>query len=276
MNIKSDFKLTGAILSLALLFLNPGPARAGEEIYALTEPSADIVMSFTVAGRVKDIPVKEGQKVEIGDLLIELNAEALNLRLRQLTLEAENQAEVLAAEAELKQKRHDLVKLEQAFKKGAATKMEIEHARLDVEISEYRLETSRQVKDVAALKKEELAAEIQEYRLLSPISGFVEKLEVEVGETAKTSENAARLVALDPLWVEANAPMTSFHDLAPGKEITAVFADGQKLPAKVVFRGAVADSASETIRVRLEVANPENRHAGERVILDIPKRDSDN
>lgn len=236
--------------------------------------SADIVMSFTVAGRVEGIPVKEGQRVAIGELLIKLNAAALEYRQAQLALEAENQAEVLAAEAELKQKRQDLIKLEQAYNKGAATKIELEHAHLDVEISEYRLESARHEKEVAALKKEEAEAELREYRLVSPINGVVERLELEVGETAKTSEDAVRVVALDPLRIEADVRLDYYSALAPGQLIPIIFPDGTTLTATVVFRGAVADSASGTVRARLEAPNPESRHAGERVVLDIKKTDS--
>lgn len=246
-------------------------ASAAEDMVALTAPSADIVMSFTVAGRVKNVPVKEGLAVKAGDLLIELNAEALEARLKQLTLEAENQAEVMASAAEMLQKRQDLIKLERAFKKGAATKIELEHARLDVDISEFRLQAARQALEVAVYKKKEAEAEIREYRLLSPVNGLVEKIEVEVGESAKTSEDAVRVVALNPLWVETDAPLARFGDLSPGREVKVIFPDGWETGGRLVFRGAVADSASETVRVRLEVDNPQGRQAGERVLLSIPE-----
>jgi RND family efflux transporter MFP subunit len=258
-----------AVLGLLLCFQGGGLQAAEDEIYALTEPSSDIVMSFTVAGRVENIPVREGQAVAGGDLLIELNADALKQRQAQLTLEAENRAEVLAAEAELKQKRQDLIKLEQTFSKGAATQIELEHARLDVEISTYQLAAAEHEKAVAALKKAEVAAELREYRLFSPISGLVERLDLEVGETAKVSEEAVRVVALDPLRAEADVPLAYYAELAPGRVWPVTFPGGEILNGTVVFRGAVADSASGTVRVRLEVKNPENRHAGERVILNI-------
>ena len=256
----------GAIILSASL-IRPGMVLADSDIFALTEPSADISMVFTVSGRVEQIPVKEGQAVEKGDLLIKLNAAALEHRQSQLALEAENQAEVLAAEAELKQKRQDLIKLEHAFSKGAATKIELEHAHLDVEISEYRLESAKHEKAVAALKKEEVVAELKEYSLISPIKGLVERVELEVGETANTSEVAVRVVALDPLKIEANAPLAYFDKLVPGQSVPLIFPDGKERPGMVVFRGAVADSASGTVRVSLEMNNPDNRHAGERVIL---------
>jgi len=273
-NIQHVVAVIVCVVILLVILPSPGIAEADRDIYALTEPSSDIVMSFTVAGRVEDIPVKEGQQIESGELLIKLNAAALEYRQAQLALEAENQAEVLAAEAELKQKRQDLIKLEQAFSKGAATKIELEHAHLDVEISEYRLEAARHEKAVAALKKAEAEAELREYRLISPINGVVERLELEVGETAKTSEDAVRLVALDPLRIEADVRLDYYSALAPGQLIPIIFPDGSILSGTVVFRGAVADSASGTVRVRLEAPNPESRHAGERVVLDIKKSDS--
>lgn len=240
---------------------------ASEPVVALTSPSADIEMAFTVTGRVVQVDVREGQEVTRDEEVIRLDDAALQVRLRQLVLDSENDAEILATTAEVAQKRQDLVKLEQAFEKGAATKIELEHGKLEVEIGEYRLQAAKHAKEIAGLKAQEAQAEAWEYAMASPIDGVVERLDLEVGETAKASEPAIRIVRLDPLWAETAAPMEKYGALAPGTEVGVRFPDGRKASGRVIFRGAVADSASETIKVRLEIPNPENRHAGERIFL---------
>jgi RND family efflux transporter, MFP subunit len=240
---------------------------AGEPGVALTFPSADVEMAFTVTGRVAELGVREGQEVGKGDVLVRLDDQALRFRLRQLVLDAENDSEIFAAAAEVRQKRQDLLKLEQAFDKGAATRIELEHGKLEVEIGEYRVEAARHAKAVAGLKAREVEVEALEYLMRSPVEGVVERLDLEAGETAKSSEPAVRIVRLDPLWAETAAPLELYRELAPGTEVKVRYPDGAQAYGKVIFRAAVADSASETVKVRLEIPNPDDRHAGERVAL---------
>jgi multidrug efflux pump subunit AcrA (membrane-fusion protein) len=53
-------------------------------------------------------------------------------------------------------------------------------------------------------------------------------------------------------------------------EVTFPAAAQDRVKAKVVHVAAVADPASETRRVRLEVPNPGGRPAGERVRVYLP------
>lgn len=240
---------------------------AGESVVALTSPSADIEMAFTVTGKVAGVSVREGQAVSGGEAVIRLDDAALQMRLRQLVLDSENDSEILAAAAEVGQKKQDLLKLEQAFEKGAATKIELEHGKLEVEIGEYRLQAAKHAKEIAGLKAQEVEVEAREYLMNSPLDGIVERLDLEVGEAAKSSEPAIRIVRLDPLWAETAAPLERYADFAPGTVVAVRFPGGREASGTVIFRSAVADSASETIKVRLEIPNPENRHAGERITL---------
>lgn len=259
-SMKSSFLIMGMLLICLV-------SAAEEPVVALTSPSADVEMAFTVTGRVAEVNTRDGREVGRGDILIRLDDKALRFRLGQLTLDSENDSEILAAEAEVRQKRQDLLKLEQAFAKGAATRIELEHGKLEVEIGEYRVDAARHAQAVALLKVKEVEAEALEYTMRSPVEGVVERLDLEAGETAKSSEPAIRIVRLDPLWAETAAPLERYESLAPGTEIGVRHSDGAKATGKVIFRAAVADSASETVKVRLEIPNPDNRHAGERIIL---------
>ena len=61
--------------------------------------------------------------------------------------------------------------------------------------------------------------------------------------------------------------MVLARTLKLGGPATAEFpnTDGKRVDGKIVFLAAVADAASETRLVRVEVANPSDRPAGERV-----------
>ena len=150
-----------------------------------------------------------------------------------------------AAEAALlAQKRVDLKRLELAKQRGATTELEVEHAQLEVKIAEIRVDNMR---------------------LLSPIDGFVEKIDVEVGESVQALADAIRIVRIDPLWIDVHVPQNKAYTVKVGDTAIVKFPKPQKDSSlgKVIFVSRAADAASSTLRVRIEVPNQSNRPAGE-------------
>jgi multidrug resistance efflux pump len=109
-----------AVWLAALLALAPLPCR-GEDIEAVTKPSADVEMAFVRGGRVAEVLVKEGDPVKEGQLLASQDDKVEQIQLLQLKAKAEDRTRILAAEAQHLQKIEDLKKIEGAKKKGAAT-----------------------------------------------------------------------------------------------------------------------------------------------------------
>ena len=195
-----------------------------EGITAITIPSADITLSFLQPGRIDSIPVMEGAKVKVDTLV----------------MQQYNAAEV----ALFAQKKVDLKRLELARQRGATTDLEVEHAQLEVKITEIRVDNMR---------------------LLSPIDGFVEKIDVEVGESVQALADTIRIVRIDPLWIDVHVPQERAYTVKVGDSATVNFPKPQEESSlgKVIFVSRAADAASSTLRVRIEVPNKSNRPAGE-------------
>lgn len=267
-----------AVLLWGLAY-SPWPAQAAG-VEAISAPSADITLSFVIAGRLAEVLVKEGDAVKKGQPLAYLDDETERIQVQQLKVQAEDTTRIMAAEAELAQTRVDLKKLELAQTKGAVSEWEIEHVRLSVRLAELSLKAAILEHEQYRRRYAQALSQLERMRLVAPIAGHVEKIVVKPGEAAKMHGPVIQLVEIDPLWIDVPVPLTLAKQLALEQEVLVTFPGDEKveLPnGRVIRISSVADAASDTLLVRIEVANPLRRPAGERVDVNFPqgKNDSD-
>jgi RND family efflux transporter MFP subunit len=251
----------------SVLLAASGTVSPDTQITAITVPSADVTLSFIQPGRIAKIHFKEGETVRAGDALVQLDDAADQVRLAQLEAEAENLTQIQAAEASLAQKRVDLKKLQIAAERNAATELEVEHAKLDVTIAELSLKVAIFEHEQAQRKYDEATIQVDNMSLKTPIDGSIEKIDVETGESVNALGDVVRVVQIDPLWIDVPVPLTRTTNLRRGNTARVDFPDPDKISVDgtIIFIGAVADAASGTLRVRVELPNKSNRPAGEHV-----------
>jgi len=267
------------ILTAAVIAAVAGLPCSGfaESLQGITAPRADITLSFVVAGRVSEVLVEAGATVEKHQPLVRLYDEPEQIQARQLKMLSEDRTKILAAEAELAQKRVDLKKLQQAQSKGAASVWEVEHLYLNVRIAELSLQSAKLEQEQYRRRYDHARSQLSRMRLLAPIAGLVEEVNVEAGESVGTLGPVLRIVQNDPLWIEVPVPMTRALDLKLDQPAWVAFPGGSTADddpnGRVINISAVADAASETLRVRIEVPNPNGRPAGERVAVAFSEED---
>lgn len=265
-----------ALSWLACAAIEPAERPVDEYVEAITQPSRDATLSFVRSGQVAEIHVKPGDAVKPGQELVQLEDRTECLQVEQLRAEAENDVRIRFAKADLDLKKVVFEQKDDAFRKGAATKLEMEEARLGVISSALSLELAQFDRAQAKLKHAGAKAELERMSLLSPIDGRVEAVLLEKGEAAYPQTQVLRLVKIDPLWIDAPVPLPLAQSLRrggpadvrfgpAGAEVAAFTARG-----KIIHIAAVGDSASRTLLVRVEVANPASRAAGERVRVSFP------
>jgi len=250
----------------------PTPTAPAVGIEWQTRPSADIMLMFVQPGRVAEVLVKDGDRVKPGDVLVRLDDEAERVKLKQLKAVADDVLHIKAAEAQLDQQRADLKKLEWAGKEGAATDWEIEHQRLEVKIGEWSLQKARFNRERAHEDYEQARVQVGRMAMKSPVSGRVEFVYVEAGESVEALGDVVRLVKIDPLWTDVPIPLAHARRLKVGDTLQVVFPEsaGVGVPGRIIHIAALADAAAETLTIRLEVPNPKGRPAGERVRVLVP------
>jgi RND family efflux transporter MFP subunit len=243
---------------------------------AVSKPSADIVLSFVKPGRILKVLCEEGDTVGKGKLLAKQEDKAEKIRVDMLAAQAEDETKIQMTEAELFQKQKDLSKLEEALLKGAATDWETDHARLEVETTVITLVRSRLEHEQDSRRHKEALIEFKHLHLLSPINGIVEEVEIEEGESVQAFDPVIRVVQTDPLLIDVPVPVSLASRLSKGQPADVTFplangwTGGQTIEGKVKNIATVAEAASNTLRVRIEVPNAQKRPAGERVRIEFP------
>ena len=263
---------------ICALLAAAAPLAAQDKIEAVTKPSQDTVLSFVRPGQVAEVLVKEGDPVKAGQVLIRQDDKAELANMAQLKAQADDDTRARAAQAQLEQKRVDLRKTEGARKEGAATELEVDHAKLEVVIGELSLELTQFEQKQAGLKYQEMRLQIDRMRVVSPIDGVVERLLVEPGESVEAAGKIAQVVQIDPLWIDVAAPLAAARTLKKGQSNAVVEFDGadparrSSVSGKIIHIAAVADSASGTLTVRVECPNAARRPAGEHVYVSFPTK----
>jgi len=254
-----------AVVHSRTMASDDAPSSAG--VAAITKPSKDVALSFIQPGRIAEVLVKEGDLVKAGQPLIQQDDAIERAQLAQLEAQSQDTTQVEAARATLDQKRVDLKRLVWAAERGSATELEVEHAKLDVTIAELSLKLAQFQHEQDKRKYDEMKIRVDKMRMLSPIDGRVEKINYEPGESVDIRAEVLRVVQINPLWIEAPVPLAEARTLKNGRVATVRFpgSDGHNAEGKVVHVATVADAASETLTIRIEVPNDSGRPAGEHV-----------
>lgn len=241
-----------------------------EPLQGITTPKADITLSFVVPGKINEILVQEGSIVNKDQLLVSLFDTPERIKCEQLKMLADDRTKILAAKAELAQKKVDLRKLEMAHTKGAASDWEIEHLQLNVRIAELSLKSAIIEQAQYQRRYDHARSQIEKMRLVAPIAGRIEDVSAAAGESIGTLGPVIRLVQNDPLWIDIPVPLKRAIGLTAGQKVWVTF-PGDPAPAeangRIINIASVADAASDTLRVRVEVPNSLKRPAGERVSI---------
>jgi RND family efflux transporter MFP subunit len=252
------------ITALQAAVLNGG---SGSTISWVTTPSADVTLSFVQPGKIDKINFKEGDIVKVDDCLIRQYDAVEKAQLAQLEADSNNMTQILAGEAKLSQSKVDLDRKRQAQSKGAAPATEVEYAELNLKIAELSLRLAVFQHEQAIRKFQESKLQLNNMSMKSPIDGKIEEMYVEAGESVNALAKVVRVVRIDPLWIDVRVPMAQAANLNYGNPAVVEFPEPQKstVEGTIIFKAAVAESASETIKVRIQVPNRTNRPAGEHV-----------
>ncbi len=270
MILKMNLVFSGILCCLMLTSLQAASSEVG--IRAITNPSADITLSFVQPGRIAKVYFKEGDFVDANQVLIQQDDSVEQIQLAQLEAESQNTTQIEASEASLAQKGIDLKKLERAAARNAATELEVEHAKLELKMAELSLQLSKFEHEQAQRKYEEAKKGIERMGLKSPIDGTIEEIHVETGESVNALDDVARIVRIDPIWVDVPVPLDKAITLTRGRTAKVTFPNPNNtfIEGKIIHVAAVADAASGTLSIRIEVPNKSKRPAGEHVEVSFP------
>lgn len=260
---------------VTLITTEHGPAVVGggditSGLPAITKPCQDVTLSCSRPGLIAKVMVKDGQVVKIDQPVVQQDSREEEAMLAADKSKADDTTSIRAQEAIRDQSKVDLARVQYAKDHGGSTPFELDKAKIDVVVAEARVKIAEVEQEQARLKYEQTRVVVEKMCLKSPINGLVQKAMVQPGEAVELNTKVIRLVNLDPLWVEVQVPALQARSLKKDAAAKVVFTDKQAAAGKVILVDVVGDPASETIMVRVEVANFEMRQSGELVKVEFP------
>ena len=135
-------------------------------------------------------------------------------------------------------------------------------SKTSASLAKWRLRQAREQRRLRELDLRRAEAALERRTVRSPSDGVVLRRFKQAGEYVE-NEPILRIAQLDPLRVEAIVPMSLFGHVQAGMQAEVLIEAGQDGPQSgtVDAVDAMADPASGTFGVRLELANPEHRIA---------------
>lgn len=146
-------------------------------------PEFRVLITPEVTGEIIALPVKEGDRVKKGDLLIRIKGDqyqAQKERLEAILMSSE--ANLKIREAELNRVTSDFNRVKELHSKGLASDVELEISQSNFLTTQAAYESSQAsvLQSKASLK--EILDQLYKTRILSPMDGTVTQLNVEIGE----------------------------------------------------------------------------------------------
>lgn len=244
---------------LCALFCCTG-ARAEVLASGVTEAVSDVAISVMAPGRVEKVTVKEGQRVEKGQLLLYLDREieALEVKRREITLaDVARLNELREREAVL---REQVALARELMRSGGVTRKQVEDEALALSgvVAEHEaLEFAKKRERVEL----DLAKENYERRhLYAPMSGIVTKILVRQGESVEANAPSIRLIDVSRIRFVGTFSAASGVEPRVGAKVSLRLGHGpqkQTRIATITFVSPAVDAASGLIELVAEVDNRE-------------------
>ncbi|WP_095149262.1 HlyD family secretion protein [Pseudomonas sp. Irchel s3a18] len=285
MTMSPKKKLTGAavaILAVGVLVYLLAPGVFGKKPQQSTN-DAFVVADFTlvaprVAGFIKEVLVEDNQQVKAGQLLALIDdrdlraaaqaadaetlvakAQLQNARAtleRQVSVIAQAQASVVAAEAQMAFAEHELNRYNHLAGVGAGTVQNAQQARTRIDQASASLANAtaslaaerKQVEILSAqrdaaeggLKRAQAALEMASFelsytRIVAPVDGMVGERAVRVGAYVTPGSKILAVVPLAQAYVVGNFQETQLTDVQPGQGVIVHVdsLDGEALTGRV-------------------------------------------
>ncbi len=246
---------TRLALLLATL-LAPGAILA-VEIDGFAEPYEEVRVAAPETGIIARIAVTEGQAVESGEVLAELDNRLLEGSLEVADARRKATGAIEAASADHDRKVRRLELLRGLLASGSARDEEVVRAEADALVAAATLQSAREEQHIAALEYERIRERMDYRTLRSPTAGVVTELILKEGEFVTSQEPwVLRVSRIDRLRVEVHVPVDQVGHFEAGGSVQVEFPQSQVTrQATVDYVAPIVDPKSGTIVVKLVVDN---------------------
>jgi len=199
-------------------------------ISGLTEADKRAVLATRVAGVIEKLPVKQGDRVKTGDLVLMFAAE-------------EKISNVDNAKQLLVQREAELDAAERLAKTGNLPKLQLDTARSNLTLAQSQLDTAQ--------------AELDRNEVKAPFDGVIDRIPVELGSSVMQGGEVATILKLDPVIARGEISERDLRYVKIGDEADVRLVNDQKVTGTVRYISRDASSQTRTFRVEVAIPNPD-------------------
>lgn len=187
-----------------------------------------------VAGRITEIGFTEGQPIEKGQKLFQIDDRMARAELKQ-------------AESNLKLARLNYDRFRKLSSTGAATKLRYDEAQAELGVNQANADLARTKVDYS--------------RITAPFDGVVGLRNVSPGDYVNVGQDLANFVSYDPMKVNFTIPETQMSKLQVGQEIdiTVEAVPGETFRGKVYALDPQLDVGGRAVALRATIPNQDNK-----------------
>jgi HlyD family secretion protein len=215
------------------------------------QPEIEVKISSQVSGEIIDLPVKEGQVVKKGDLLVRINPDLYTSGLnRSVSNYSGTKSGLSQADASFKEAQASYERNRTLYDKGIISKADWDKATASFEVAKANKQTAYYNVQSASASVKEAKDNLGRTTIYSPNDGTISKLSVELGERILGTQQMAgtellRVANLNNMEVEVDVNENDIVKINIGDE-TKIQVDAY---LKKEFKGivtSISNSASST------------------------------
>ena len=193
-----------------------------------TEADKRAVLAARAEGIIAELPVRQGDTVKAGDLILMLDAE-------------EKPAAVETAKALLTQREAEWEAVQRLAKSGSTPKLQVDNAFSALAAAKSQLQA--------------MESELARNRVVAPFDGVIDRVSVELGSSVMQGGEIATILALDPIIVNGEISERELAHLKIGDEAEAKLVNGKMVKGAVRYFSREASSQTRTFPIEIAIAN---------------------
>ena len=218
-----------------------GLIEEGVAVSGNLRPIETVSVRARLEGDLTQLLVREGDVVRAGELMASFESSEQEAALRSA------EADEVAARGETETAKWNLEQTRDLFKAGAVAERDMRAAEQAAVTADARLAAAQsRVRAAASLARDT--------RVLSPVTGIVERREVENGERVSRGAELFTVVRSDRLELAAAVPARRAGALRRGQGVRFTV-DGRTIEGLVARVSPTIDLASQSVTVYVEVPN---------------------
>jgi RND family efflux transporter MFP subunit len=235
----------GRVIRVTTTTAERGAVEQTEWAVGIIETRSSVQVAAEVAGQVRAVLADEGQGVETGAILAEIDTAEYRFS------KAGEEAEVRRLESLLRQQERDLARARQLYAERLIAQEQLDSTQSELDALREQLAGAR-------TRVSESQRRLSETQLRAPVTGEVAQRNIDVGDYVQTGTIVFELLDMENLRVRLPFPEYRAPDLRKGQvvRLRSAAAGDQTVTAEITDIRPGVTTASRSVTVIVDFTNP--------------------